>query len=526
VSFPFTIRNQFLTSMSSLRATLELRESLLDHKRTFFQDALALARASEVKAHVVAAPHDPARLHRFLEVLDRHDIRAYRLSRRLQIKGQTFEAGESFLIPTEQPEFRFLQDLFARRTEFKENIFYDVSAWTLPLAFHLQTAELTDLPAGEKLGQAFSSNRFPRRVGKFSPTDLAYAIDWRGYYAAKTLNQLLEADVNVRVASGPFDFVTGADQVRHFDHGTLLVPLGIQPEKRAAIVKILRNAGRDGVAVYATTTGLTPKGIDLGSSSFQRVPKAKILLVTGGSTYEVGEVWHLLDQRLSMPVTLVADRQISRVNLTDYTAVVLVSGSYDAMSSGGIAKLSSFVESGGTIVATGTSIEWLDKNKIVETVFRHDAAASTATDGPATAARRPYAEASVDSALRLVRGSIFQTRVDHTHPVGYGYAPQAALPVFRNNRVFLEPSKNVYATPVVYEADPLLAGYVSDKNLATIAGSASVVVVRRGRGRAILIAENPNLRAFWYGTNRMFLNSLLFGPLVRNPTGSEAGHQH
>jgi hypothetical protein len=78
----------------------------------------------------------------------------------------------------------------------------------------------------------------------------------------------------------------------------------------------------------------------------------------------------------------------------------------------------------------------------------------------------------------------------------------------------------------VYEADPLLAGYVSDKNLATIAGSASVVVVRRGRGRAILIAENPNLRAFWYGTNRMFLNSLLFGPLVRNPTGSEAGHQH
>ena len=140
--------------------------------------------------------------------------------------------------------------------------------------------------------------------------------------------------------------------------------------------------------------------------------------------------------------------------------------------------------------------------------------------------RRPYAEARVDAALRLVRGSIFQTRVDHTHPIGYGYAPQAALPVFRNNRVILEPSQNAYATPVVYEAHPLLAGYVSAENLATIAGSASVVVVRREKGRAILIAENPNLRAFWYGTNRLFLNSLFFGPLVRNPAGSEAGHQH
>ena len=292
------------------------------------------------------------------------------------------------------------------------------------------------------------------------------------------------------------------------------------------LFRSLRDAGRDGVAVYATATGLTPSGIDLGSSSFKRVTKPKVLLVTGGSTYEVGEVWHLLDQRFSMPVTLVADRQMSRVNLTEYTVIVLVSGSYDAMSSSGIAKLSSFVEAGGTIVATGTSIEWLNKNKIIETAFRHEAAGSDADDRSAPAPRRPYAEASVDAALRLVRGSIFQTRVDHTHPVGYGYAPQAALPVFRNNRVFLEPSKNVYATPVVYEADPLLAGYVSEENLAKIAGSASVVVVRRGQGRAILIAENPNLRAFWYGTNRLFLNSLFFGPLVRNPTDAEDGHQH
>lgn len=522
LSFPFTIRNQFLTSMSSLRATLELRESLLEHKRTFYQDALALARASRAKAHIVAAPHDPARLHRFLEILARHQIHAYRLKQPLVVDGVEFQADEAFVIPTEQAEFRFLEDLFSRRTEFQENIFYDVSAWTLPLAFQLQTAELPEVPAEDILGQAFTANRLPRHTASFAPTDLAYAVDWRGYFAPKTLHRLLAADVLVKVASEPFSLQTGPEQVRDFDHGTLLIPLGIQSEKRAAIIKILRDAGRDGVAVHATTTGLTPAGIDLGSSSFERVDKPKWLLVTGGSEYEAGEVWHLLDQRMSLPVTLVADDQLAGVELADYTTVILVSGNYAGVSAGGIARLTAFVEAGGTIVATGTSIVWLAQNKVVEPVFRAAPATVPAPGAgiglpPVAAARRPYAEATVDAALRLVRGSIFQTHVDHTHPVGYGYNPQALLPVFRNNNVFLAPSENVYATPVIYAAKPLLAGYVSAGNLGTIAGSASVVVVTRGRGRAILIAENPNLRAFWYGTNRMFLNSLFFGPLVRNP---------
>ena len=91
------------------------------------------------------------------------------------------------------------------------------------------------------------------------------------------------------------------------------------------------------------------------------------------------------------------------------------------------------------------------------------------------------------------------------------------IPVFRNNRVFLEPSGNAYSTPVIYDDEPLLSGYVSEENLELLAGSASTVVARRGNGRAVLIAENPNFRAFWHGTNRLFINAVFFGSLIRVP---------
>ena len=34
-------------------------------------------------------------------------------------------------------------------------------------------------------------------------------------------------------------------------------------------------------------------------------------------------------------------------------------------------------------------------------------------------------------------------------------------------------------------------------------------------GRIISLVDNPNFRAFWYGTNKLFLNSIFFGQLMR-----------
>ncbi|HRI60036.1 MAG TPA: hypothetical protein PK228_09945 [Saprospiraceae bacterium] len=86
--------------------------------------------------------------------------------------------------------------------------------------------------------------------------------------------------------------------------------------------------------------------------------------------------------------------------------------------------------------------------------------------------------------------------------------------MFLGDTIFIETTKNPYATPVMFSNDPLLAGYIHPKQKPLVANSAAVTVCGLGKGRVICFAGDPNFRAFWYGTNRLFANAIFFGNLV------------
>ena len=44
-----------------------------------------------------------------------------------------------------------------------------------------------------------------------------------------------------------------------------------------------------------------------------------------------------------------------------------------------------------------------------------------------------------------------------------------------------------------------------------IKNSASIIARNVGSGSVILFADNPHFRAFWFGTEGLFLNAILFG---------------
>ena len=69
---------------------------------------------------------------------------------------------------------------------------------------------------------------------------------------------------------------------------------------------IKAGAEKNGVDVYPLTTGLSAAGVDAGSASFVNIskPTVAILVGTGVSPTDAGEVWHLMDQRFNMPVSL------------------------------------------------------------------------------------------------------------------------------------------------------------------------------------------------------------------------------
>jgi hypothetical protein len=518
LTFYDTIANQFATSLSSLKATVDLRQELHQFKRDYYAKSLELGRAAEKQTLVFTCPHNRTRLQEFASVLVRHDIRCYWLNAPVEYGDTTLDPRWTLVVPAAQPEYRFLQSLLTRQTNFRENVFYDVSSWTLPLAYGLTQLELKNTLDAENLVPARTQ---VRRGGEleFADDDVAYLVDWRDDSAQQLLADLLARDIKVRVALKPFSFSTGDEAVR-FGEGTLQIPLGIQQDKRRIIRLVLRSGARQGVEIAAVKTGLTPAGIDLGSNNFPVVtgPRLAMLMDTGVSAYGAGEIWHQLDTRVGMPVTMIKLSSLSRADLREYTTMIVPDGSYDGLSESEWESLRRFTRDGGTVISVGratgdVAAKLTGKSDVLFAEVAENGKGDAAGEQLIGTIQQPFGSAATERALKLISGAIFQTRVDRTHPLAFGISTET-LPVFRNHTRFLKASENPYANPLVYDPEnPLMAGYCSAENVARFKGSASVVVYPVGKGRLILMADDPNYRGFWLGTSRIFMNAIFFGDL-------------
>jgi hypothetical protein len=526
LSFPFAIRNQLLTSLSTLRAAVAKREDLLAYQRSFYHEALDEAAADAARAYVVGDAGDPARLHDLAEVLRGHGIRMRPLAAQVERGGERFEPGHALVVPLAQRQYRLLRALFEQRTEFPDTTFYDVSAWTLPLAFGLPWAELGPADSRAALGgdggePAASPGEVPLPAGRFDPPaaggtpPVAYAFEWTGDYAPRALGRLLDAGVAARVATRPFEARVGG-AVRSFGYGTVLVPLGLQPERAEEIRQILATAAReDGIDVHTLGTGLTGHGVDLGSPSLAplELPATLIAIGDGVASYAAGEVWHHVDHRLGMEVALVDRAYLGGVDLSRYSHVVLPEGRWDDLPESTVKALGDWVRRGGVLIALQGAAVW-SEGALLGIEHAANGAGATVPVGQAEPqGPRPYARFQADAAVPLIAGTIFEARLDVTHPLAYGYT-RPTLPVFRDTSLTLTPSDDPYDTPVRYAEEPLLAGYASPENLERLAGTPAVIATRLGRGVVVRMVDDPVFRGYWHGTAKLLANAIFFGRAI------------
>ena len=78
----------------------------------------------------------------------------------------------------------------------------------------------------------------------------------------------------------------------------------------------------------------------------------------------------------------------------------------------------------------------------------------------------------------------------------------------------MEKSENPFANPIVFTADPLLSGYISRENYEKSRNASMAGVTVMGRGRVVGFTENVAFRAFWFGTNKLLMNVIFYGPLI------------
>ncbi|MEM9986030.1 MAG: M14 family zinc carboxypeptidase, partial [Bacteroidota bacterium] len=368
ITFPFTIRNQYTSSFATVQAAVEHRHLLHQYLRDFFESALSNAAQDPFRAYVFAAPHDPTRERAFLDKLLLHKVKFYPLKEDLDLNGNTFKAGEAFVVPTEQVQYRMVQTCFETYEEYTDSVYYDASAWSLANFYNLTYTGIDRLPQlGEEVTELENLE-----AADFSPAEYAYLIPWNDYAAPAFLYQLQLGGVQAFSAFKPFR-ATLAGETKDFDAGTLMIPLAQPKISKDSLFRLVRKSSNQwGIPVYPTNTGYSSQGIDLGSRymEYLAMPKALLLIGEGVSSYEAGEVWHLLDQRVKMPITKLRLAMFDRAKLDRYNVLVMVSGSYAQLAPEDRRKISDWVGKGNTLITIREGTSWAIRNGLVNETLR------------------------------------------------------------------------------------------------------------------------------------------------------------
>ncbi|MEP5613229.1 MAG: M14 metallopeptidase family protein [Cyclobacteriaceae bacterium] len=506
--FPMAVRNHFTASLSTMASGIAHRTEFLDYQKEFYESAASLASRDAEKAYVFGSDKDATKNYELLKMLTQHKVEVYELQSSVSKSGNRYNPGSAYVVPLNQPQYRLAKAMFETRTTFNDSLFYDVSTWTLPLAYNLKATSLGREYNSGLLGDKIETPQQP--VGKLvgSKGAYAYAIEPYGYYAFRAINRLLQKKIVVQMLHE-----THTDAKRTYPRGTMIIPVGVQEDRRtfieATIDEIVKE---DAVDVFAITTGLAVNGIDLGSRTNTKVEEPKVAVLVDGrmNSSEAGEVWHLLDQRLKMKVTLLPIARVNSMNLDRYNRIVIGNGNLSSIRDSGVENLKKWVQGGGVIVAWKNAGKWLSDKEITKVTYQKP---DTKDDS-----YKPYDKLNEYRGAQVTGGTIFEARVDLSHPLAYGLESDR-IPLFRNHNLVMEKSKNAYANPLVYTSGPLLSGYVSEENLERFKDSPAATISSVGRGRVITLTDNPNFRAFWWGTNKIFMNALFFGTSISGGAG-------
>nr|WP_298997698.1 M14 family metallopeptidase [uncultured Allomuricauda sp.] len=432
------------------------------------------------------------------ELLSKHDIE-YGHPGKGVVKGYNYQAGttsnmditeKSLVVSTNQPKGTLVKVLFEPKAKLSDSLTYDITAWSLPYAYGLETIASSSIIGQSKVEYTYAGKPI------LNKNEYAYVTDWNSMKDARFLADLLKKGIRVRKSNHPFTM-----DGKSFERGSLIITSEDNKHNKDFFSVLNEAFIAHNKDITSTSTGFVDSGKDFGSSGVKMIKKPIIAVLSGNptSTYRFGELWHFFEQQLEYPISVLGSDYFKSVDLNKYNILILPDGNYTSFfDEKQLKKLTDWVRNGGRLISMGRAIQAIGKGKGLSISIRETK--DSTNNGP-----KPHKNVRRERVQSSITGAIFKTKVDNSHPLAYGYPTYYfSLKLGSGSYDFLKSGNAAY---IENDTKPV-SGFAGSKAQKKLKNSLVFGAEPLGKGNVVYMVDNPLFRGFWENGKLFFANAL------------------
>ena len=500
--------HHYTTGLATIEVTSKYAAKVVQEFKKYYDKATSTP-AGDYKAYVIRTDNGD-RIERLKELLDRNGI-DWTYTKAAGFSGFNYFSGKNenfktaandIVINANQPHSNLISVLFERNSRLSDSATYDITAWSVPYVYGLETYGI--------------SNYVPGRTKDTTPkaTDVtpaaavyAYAVKWNGMHSARFLAALLKQGAKVRFAEQPF-----YSKGQAFEKGTLLVTRTGNPGDRTRLDKIIREAAQNSRVEYTVIeSGFVEKGFDVGSDKVRFIKAPRVALLAGDnvSGLGMGEIWHFFDVQLQYPVHVVSVNDLDKNVLKQIDVLILPEGNYRFFLDKSMNDaLKDWVLTGGKIIALENTVEQMSRGewgiRMKETDEKKDD--KKEEKKPDYTALKRYENRERDGIPDFNPGAIFKVELDNSHPLAFGY-PNYYYTIKQDDNMYEFLADGGWNVGYL-KKDNFITGFTGSKAKEKLKDGLVFGVQNMGRGSVIYLADNPMFRSFWENGKLLFANAV------------------
>ena len=479
----------------------------------------------------------------------------------------------SMIVPNLQPEAPLIAAMLEFDAEIKESvlleerqvtlkngssIMYDTTAFNLTMMYGLPAVTVPENIESGLINWELEASEIDTQKSA-----VMWVVDGVDDRSVSFAARLMEQDVQVRIIDkestlSGYQFSRGSVTVIAMDNPNI--------ENLNDLVNIV--ATDLNVSVYSVDSGFGPDALpDWGGRHFRLLNRPQIALLShsGFSSYDVGVSWWSLDHHLGIRHSQLDASLVNYGDLRRYNTIILPSG-YSNINSNQLSIISDWVEQGGTLIAHNGSSRYLSSNngigsvKTVQNTFDDiddynidlqreflsldemisipevSNKLSLEISYPWELSKTKYTKDELETrdkwqSLFMPSGAIVAGRIDSDHWLTFGtpetipllYSNYPVLMTGGNSEAAIRIGELVFSDSNEYRSinwsdippnndlNIKMSGLVWPEAAQRIANSAYLTRERYGKGQIILFSGEPNFRGSSLGTNRLWLNAVIYG---------------